>query len=176
MIRAALVASLAALALVSCGSDDAADASAEPSLRLAVIPKGMTHEFWKTVQAGAEARGAELGVEVVWDGPAKESDRSEQIKIVEKNQGRVDGIAIAPLDAEALVKPLRAVHDVGKPVVVFDSGLAGWDEYVSFIATDNLSTELRVTYVDLDNRQTPVAGLDNFGDLTLAFDLVDLNF
>ena len=31
--------------------------------------------------------------------------------------------------------------------------------------TDNLSTELRVTYVDLDNRQTPVAGLDNFGEV-----------
>jgi ribose transport system substrate-binding protein len=97
----------------------------------------MTHEFWKTVQAGAEAAGAELGVEVVWDGPAKESDRAEQIKIVEKNQARVAGIAIAPLDAEALVKPLRNAHDKGLPIVIFDSGVTGWDGYASFVATDN---------------------------------------
>lgn len=131
-----------ALILFSCGGGDAAGAAGDSEgdggkLRIAVIPKGMTHEFWKTVQAGAEAAGEELGVEVVWDGPGKESDRAEQVKIVEKNQGRVDGIAVAPLDAEALIKPLRNAHEAGKPIVVFDSGLRGWEDYVSFVATDN---------------------------------------
>ncbi|MDX1291352.1 MAG: carboxypeptidase regulatory-like domain-containing protein [Hyphomonas sp.] len=31
--------------------------------------------------------------------------------------------------------------------------------------SDTFSTEFRVTYVDLDNRQIPVAGLDNFGEV-----------
>ena len=126
---------LAALALLSasCGGAEARDGTH----RVAVIPKGMTHEFWKTVQAGAEAAGEDLGVEVVWDGPGKESDRAEQIKIVEKSIPRVDAIAIAPLDAEALAKPLRAAHEAGKPVLIFDSGLRGWEDYVSFVATDN---------------------------------------
>ncbi|MEQ8301469.1 MAG: TonB-dependent receptor [Hyphomonas sp.] len=31
--------------------------------------------------------------------------------------------------------------------------------------TENLSTEFRVTYVDLENRQIPVGGLDNFGEV-----------
>ena len=128
----------------ACGSggDDGAE-----GYRVAVIPKGMTHEFWKTVQAGAEAAGDELGVEVVWDGPGKESDRAEQIKIVEKSIPRVDAIAIAPLDADALTKPLRAAHDAGKPVLVFDSGLRGWDGYVSFVATDNHGAGVRAAQV-----------------------------
>ena len=33
--------------------------------------------------------------------------------------------------------------------------------------TENLSTELRVTYVDLDNRQDPVLGFDNFGEVQI---------
>jgi len=136
-LRIALSALGLALLSTSCGQGGADAAGGEDALRLAVIPKGMTHEFWKTVQQGAESAGAELGVEVVWDGPAKESDRAEQIKIVEKNQGRVDGIAIAPLDAEALVKPLRNAHEAGLPIVIFDSGVKGWDGYASFVATDN---------------------------------------
>ncbi len=129
-------AALLALSFAGCGSENQA---AEGSYRVAVIPKGMTHEFWKTVQAGALAAGDELGVEVVWDGPAKESDRAEQIKIVEKSTGRVDGIAIAPLDAEALVKPLKAAHERDVPVLIFDSGIRGWEDYVSFVATDNFA-------------------------------------
>ncbi|MEP1597472.1 MAG: TonB-dependent receptor, partial [Hyphomonas sp.] len=36
--------------------------------------------------------------------------------------------------------------------------------------TDTFSTEFRVTYVDLDNRQIPVAGLDNFGEIQIDTD------
>lgn len=138
MIRSALATGLALLLLgtLACSGGEAG-AGESGAHRIAVIPKGMTHEFWKTVRAGALSAGDELGVEVLWDGPAKESDRAEQIKIVEKAMGRVDGIAIAPLDAEALAKPLRTAHERGVPVVVFDSGLTGWGDYVSFVATDN---------------------------------------
>ncbi|MEM7305578.1 MAG: substrate-binding domain-containing protein [Planctomycetota bacterium] len=139
-VKPLVIAALAILPL-SCGAGDSASAggSEDGARRIAVIPKGMTHEFWKTVQAGAESAGAELGVEVVWDGPGKESDRAEQIKIVEKSIPRVDAIAIAPLDAEALAKPLREAHGAGKPVLIFDSGLRGWEDYVSFVATDNFA-------------------------------------
>ena len=55
----------------------------DKTLRIAVIPTGSTHEFWKSVQAGADEAGKELGVEVVWKGPMKEDDREDQIKVVE---------------------------------------------------------------------------------------------
>ena len=52
-------------------------------LRIAVIPKGTTHEFWKSGEAGAKKAGGELGVEVIWKGPQQESDRAGQLKVVE---------------------------------------------------------------------------------------------
>jgi len=39
--------------------------AAQPKLKVAVIPKGTTHIFWKSVEAGARSAGKELGVEIL---------------------------------------------------------------------------------------------------------------
>jgi len=105
--------------------------------RIAVIPKGTTHEFWKSVHAGAETAAQELGVDVIWKGPLNESDRSAQIKVVENFVTRgVDGIVLMPLDKVALVRPAREAKDAGIPVIIGDSDI-DWDGSVSFVATDN---------------------------------------
>lgn len=117
--------------------------AADKPLTLAVIPKGTTHEFWQAVHAGAERAGAELkakGLEatVIWKGPLREDDRDQQIQVVENFMTRrVDGIALAPLDSQALVRPVRNAARSGIPVVIFDSDLKS-EDYVSFVATDNL--------------------------------------
>ena len=59
-------------------------AHGEGKKKIAVIPKGTSHVFWKTVEAGVRKAGAELGVEVIWKGPLKEDDRAEQIKVIEQ--------------------------------------------------------------------------------------------
>ena len=66
--------------------------------RVLVIPKGTTHEFWKTLHAGAKKAEEELGnVEVVWQGPQKEDDRVQQIQLVQSAVAAgVDGIVLAP--------------------------------------------------------------------------------
>ena len=113
---------------------------ADDKLRIAVIPKGTTHVFWKSVKAGADKAAAELGVEVIWKGPLKEDDRAEQIKVVEQftSEG-VSGICVAPLDREALVRPVSSAMDRKIPVVIFDSALGGkvGEDFVSFVATNN---------------------------------------
>lgn len=122
-----------------CGSGGNTGGEPEkaPRRRIAVIPKGTTHEFWKTVHAGANKAGRELGVEVLWKGPVREDDRGEQVKVVEDSISRgVDGIVLAPLDDRALVPPLRDAIREGIPVVIIDSGI-DWDGHVSFVATDN---------------------------------------
>ena len=104
---------------------------------IAVIPKGTTHEFWKSIHAGAVKASRELGVEIIWRGPLKEDDRDEQIKVVEDMISRgVDGIVLAPLDDTALRLPVQEATRKGIPVVIIDSGLKS-DDYVSFVATDN---------------------------------------
>ncbi|MDB4371238.1 sugar ABC transporter substrate-binding protein, partial [Mariniblastus sp.] len=59
------------LIAIGCGSGEkpAASYNGKP-LKLAVIPKGTSHEFWKSVHFGAEKAAKELGnVEIVWRGP-----------------------------------------------------------------------------------------------------------
>src|SRR5213596_879283 len=115
---------------------------AEKSYTLAVIPKGTTHEFWKSINAGAfkardELVGKGLKVEVIWKGPLKEDDRDQQIQTVENfTTRRVDGIVLAPLDSQALVRPVANAMRAKIPVVIIDSGLKT-DNYISFVATDN---------------------------------------
>jgi len=112
----------------------------EGKYRIAVIPKGTTHVFWKSIHAGAvkaEQELKQLGVEVIWIGPLKEDDRESQIKVVENFVRRgVSGIVLAPLDDTALCMPVRDAVNNGIPVVIIDSGLKSQD-YVSFVATDN---------------------------------------
>jgi len=125
--------------IVLCGWAAIAGAENKP-LTIAVIPKGTTHVFWKSVEAGAKAAGAELGVNIVWKGPIKENDRAQQIAIVEQfTAEKVDGIVLAPLDDTALQRPVAAATAKGIPVVIFDSALKGeaGKDFASLVATDN---------------------------------------
>lgn len=106
-------------------------------LTIAVIPKGTTHEFWKSIHAGALKAAEELKIEIIWKGPLKEDNRDDQIKIVEDMTSRkVSGIVLAPLDDTALRLPVQSAKRAGIPVVIIDSGLKSQD-FASFVATDN---------------------------------------
>jgi ribose transport system substrate-binding protein len=134
-MRAKLLSILAAL-LAGCGGGHAPEAT-EEEIVIAVIPKGTSHTFWKAIHAGAVKASRELGVEVIWKGPAREDDRDAQIAEVENFVSRgVSGIVLAPTDDKALRLPVTEAMRAGVPVVIIDSGLAS-EDYVSFVATDN---------------------------------------
>jgi ribose transport system substrate-binding protein len=121
---------------LSCGEGKKTETTTK-KISIAVIPKGTTHEFWKSIHAGAVKAGRELGVEVIWKGPLKEDDREAQISVVENFiTSGVSGIVLAPLDETALVMPVNNAKRAGIPVVIIDSGLKGSD-YISYIATNN---------------------------------------
>ena len=107
---------------------------------IAVIPKGTTHVFWKSVEAGARKAAAEEGVEMIWKAGVKEDDLDAQVTVIEAmiSQG-VKGIVLAPLHKDALVKQVAAANKKGIPVVIIDSMLAGkpGEDFVSFVATDS---------------------------------------
>jgi ribose transport system substrate-binding protein len=104
---------------------------------IAVIPKGVAHFFWQSVHAGADAAGKDFGVEIMWKGPAQETDYSGQINIVEDAiNRRVDGIMIAPSHGDALVPIVERAQKQGILVTIFDSGIST-DEYLSYVSTDN---------------------------------------
>lgn len=129
---------LVVLAAVTLGLS----ARAAEAYKIAVIPKGTTHEFWKSIHAGAikaQRELAEKGVQVnvVWKGPLKEDDREQQVQVVENFVAqRVSGIVLAPLDRKALAGPVDMAARGRIPVVIIDSGLES-KSHAAFVATDN---------------------------------------
>src|SRR6476646_5120407 len=120
----------------------ASNQSAGKKLTIAVVPKGTTHPFWKSVNAGATKAAADyksrgVDVDLIWKGPLREDDREQQVQVVEGfiSQG-VNGIVLAPLDSKALIRPVEEAKKAGIPTVIIDSGLET-DQITSFAATDN---------------------------------------
>ncbi|MEO6724141.1 MAG: substrate-binding domain-containing protein [Blastocatellia bacterium] len=117
---------------------------------IAVIPKGVSHHFWQSVKAGADAAGKDLNVNIIWKGPAQETDISGQINIVEDAINRkVDGIVLAPSHGDSLVPITERAQSSGIPVTIFDSGI---------------STEKYLSYVSTDNRQGGAAAAERMGE------------
>ena len=127
---------------LSCSAPGGSATDGTRKLTIAVIPKGTTHEFWKSIHAGAIKAAGELSssgsqVEIIWKGPLREDDREQQIQVVEgfTSQG-VNGIVLAPLDNRALVRPVEEAKRAGLPTVIIDSALES-NQIASFVATDN---------------------------------------
>jgi ribose transport system substrate-binding protein len=135
-----LFATLAVALLLSqsgCNRHDETTAPGQTKLRIAVIPKGSTHDFWKSVHAGANAAAKEFGCEIYWNAPELETDRERQIQIVEDFiVQKVDGIVLAPVDKGALVPSVEKLDALKIPCVIIDSAV-GTDRDISFVATDN---------------------------------------
>lgn len=141
---------LAALVLaMGCAPEEAPPASGETRedlrsrvqqdrYQVAVIPKGLVHQFWLTVRAGAEDAGKDFGAAVRWRGPEAETDVAKQINIVDDMiSSGVDAIVLAATDKEALIEPVKRAVDAGITVVTIDSGVDS-DLPISFVATDNV--------------------------------------
>jgi ribose transport system substrate-binding protein len=107
--------------------------------RIAVIPKGTSHDFWKSVHYGAVEAAKGSGYEIEWQGTAREEDKEEQVKLVDYyTTHKFAGIVMAPIDRTGLIKPVERAKQQGVPVVIFDSGLSDLSSAVSYVATNNL--------------------------------------
>jgi len=144
MKRIVLV-TLALCLTVGCAKKEALSATpsnATKSFTVAVIPQGSTHEFWKSIHAGAVKASRDLAarhinVNIIWKGPLREDDREQQVQVVEGFlTQRVNGIVLAPFDKNALVRPVEEATRAGIPTVVIDSALESNDP-LSFVASDN---------------------------------------
>ena len=140
-----LVLACAVLLLAACKHDPPSSSSSDGGAakagvtKIAVIPKGTTHEFWKSVHAGAVKAAQEQKVEIIWKGPLKEDDLKAQIDVVQSFTAQgVSGIVLAPLSDKALGGAVKGAVASKIPVVIFDSDLEGQD-HQSFVATDNFA-------------------------------------
>ncbi len=128
---------VAILAVVLIGIGISNKGKTTDEISVAVVPKGTTHIFWKSIHEGAKKAGEQTGVNIIWKGPEKEMSRQSQIEIIEDFiVQKVAGIVLAPVDNKAMVPYVNKVQEAGIPCVIIDSAV-DTDNYVSFIATDN---------------------------------------
>src|SRR5580692_2254456 len=98
-------------------------------LKIAAVPQGSLHKYWKAIQSGAEKAVRDLQIQGVvvnflWKAPLREDDRQEQTKILESVlRQRVDGIILAPFDSRTFVPLVEAAAADGVPTVIIDSAL-----------------------------------------------------
>ncbi|HUL65388.1 MAG TPA: sugar ABC transporter substrate-binding protein [Burkholderiaceae bacterium] len=111
-------------------------ARAADTVVVAMKGPGSGNPFWAAVQAGAEAKGKQLGVNVVVVAPPQESDIQGQIALVEDQLAKkVSAIAIAPTDPNALAPVLEQAKKQGVGVVFIDT--KGANAGMTFIGTNN---------------------------------------
>ena len=136
-----VLATVAAVAMVFASGCNRSD-----TVRIGVVPKSVSHEFWVAAHAGAMEAGQEAGVTIEWQGPAAETEFSRQIEIVEAMiNSRVDGLVLAPTEATALVSVVQRANREGIPVVIFDSGI-NTEDYVTMVASNNYEAGVQAAH------------------------------
>jgi ribose transport system substrate-binding protein len=130
-----------AVGLSACDSGTSGGKPTAKTLKIAVIPKGTTSEYWKIVHAGAVKAQMELAasqpIEIIWKGSLKEDQSADEISVVEDMfNNKVDAIVLAPNNADALAPIVDTAAKKGIPVVIIDSAVKT-ETYKSFVATDN---------------------------------------
>src|SRR5262245_60091387 len=114
-----LVKSLVPKIAVSGAAADTANAARRPVI--AVMPKAKGDPYFVSARAGAEEAAKELGIELIWDGPAG-LDAAKQNELVENWITRgVDAIAVAVENKAGISTVLRKARERGVHVLTWDA-------------------------------------------------------
>ncbi|MEN9687646.1 MAG: hypothetical protein RL381_658, partial [Actinomycetota bacterium] len=114
------VAALSALALVTGTATPVT--AAEKTLKIELISKGETHQFWQAVKKGAEDQAAKMNATVHFQGPAAETMIDKQLEMLDAAIAlKPDAIGYAALGTTESVSHLKAAHAAGIPVYMFDT-------------------------------------------------------
>ena len=109
-----------AVALVA-GTTTSASAATK-TLKVEMIAKGFTHQFWQAVKKGAQDQAAKMNAKVNFVGPAAETMIDQQLQMLDDAVAKKpDAIGYAALGTTESVTHLAAAHKAGIPVYMFDT-------------------------------------------------------
>ncbi len=114
------VATASAMVLVVSGG--ASVHAADKTLKLELISKGETHQFWQAVKKGAEDQAAKMNATVHFQGPASETMIDKQMEMLDAAIAtKPDAIGYAALGTTESLTHLAAANKAGIPVYEFDT-------------------------------------------------------
>ena len=128
----------AGLALVGSGAVRVGGrAGAQENYRIAFIQGVIGDNFYITMDCGAQAKAAELGVTVETQGPERFEAPLQTPILNAVVQDAPDAIFLAPNDTRAMIAPIQAAIDAGIPVFCVDTTIES-DIQIADISTDNV--------------------------------------
>jgi len=117
------------------GSSPAAASAAGKNLELIVGTK--SDDFYVTMECGAEAEAAKLGVNLTVNGPSTFSVPLQKPLIDDALVTKPDALLVAPTDSSALDPDLEKVQASGTKIVFVDTSSSSTSLGISRISSDN---------------------------------------
>ena len=129
----------AALALTIAFSSNVAIAAEK--VKIAVVLKTLSSQYWKIVAAGAQDAAKKNNVDLILLGPPTEDAVEQQINMVQDALAqKPDILVFSPSQPTTAINILMKAKAQKVPVILIDSGMPeSFTDYVTFIGTDNLA-------------------------------------
>ena len=113
--------------------------AAAEKVKVALVLKTLSSQYWKIVAAGAQDAAKKNNVELILLGPPTEDAVEQQINMVQDVLAQKPAVLIfSPSQPATAVNVLLKAKAQGVKVILVDTGMpANFTEYASFIGTDN---------------------------------------
>jgi len=115
--------------------------AAAEKVKIAMVLKTLSSQYWKIVAAGAQDAAKKNNVELILLGPPTEDAVEQQINMVQDVLSQKPAALIfSPSQPATAVNVLEKAKAQGVPVLLVDTGMpAGFNDYLTFIGTDNIA-------------------------------------
>ncbi len=115
------------------------EAAAGGKMKVAMVLKTLSSEYWKRVVAGAEEAAAKFDVELIKLGPPSEDAVEQQINMVQDVlTSNPAALVFSPSQPPTAVNVLMSAKSKGIPVILVDTPMPdSFTDYVTFIGTEN---------------------------------------
>lgn len=153
-----------ALLLSACSNGDTSESSTDEVVKngendsdisIAIVPKSLGNPYFAATEIGAKRAGEDLGINVSYVG-STESDAESQVNVLEDLiNKKVDAIAVAPNDPDAVAPVLKKAREAGIVVITFDTDAAedSREYFVNPVESEAVGRHMMTVLADLMNEE-----------------------
>jgi ABC-type sugar transport system substrate-binding protein len=105
--------------------------SPKPGIRIGVILKSLSNQYWQGIESGVKAGAKDFGVEVNVQAANSESDPTQQLTIAQTMIGKkFDAYIVSPEASSNLTPAVKQMRDAGVPIINTDDARIAGSVYV----------------------------------------------
>lgn len=146
-----------------CKKQESTGASSGKKITVCLLPKKTGVPYFTTCAKGAQEAADELGIKLIYDGPADGAAEKSASMIEKWTLQGVDVIAVSPNDPKVLAPAMKKARDKGIHVITWDAdGEPGTREF--FV---NQATAKDIGYALVDTMAKDIGGADPSGEVAI---------